>query len=119
MASPIRSYVTGSTVDNIESFLSAEEKEDFVLVGTDTLFDTRATIFDGEHATVTTCDDGSKSTTKDTRTGALAAMAPLNKQYALSTWGMARIGGHWAISSVKVATLPAAAAKPCQPTTAH
>jgi hypothetical protein len=32
---------------------------------------------------------------------------------------MARIGGHWAISSVKVATLPAAAAKPCQPTTAH
>jgi len=119
MVPPVRSYVTGSAVSNLERFLSAEAEEHFVLVGTDTLFRTRATISGDTDAAVTTCDDSSKATTRDTRTGAVASMPPLSKQYAISTWGMTRIAGHWAISSVQVATLPAAAARTCQPAAAR
>jgi hypothetical protein len=116
LASPVSSYVTGSAASTLKSLLSSEAKNHFISAGVDTLFDTRATISDSTHATVTTCDDGSMYTTMDTQTKALASVAPLNQQYIEATWGMTLVGGHWTMSSIKVAGLPAAAAKPCQPT---
>jgi hypothetical protein len=106
-------------VNNVESFLSDEEKQHYVLVGTDTLFRTRVTVSDGKHATVTSCDDSSKTTLIDTRTGTLDPSQPSDQFYALSIWEMTWVAGHWTISSVKVVSLPAAGARPCQPATAQ
>jgi hypothetical protein len=116
MESPVSSYATGSAVNTLKGVLSNEASRHFIPAGVDTLFSTRATVAGNNHATVVSCDDGSQYTIKDTQTGTVSTPAPPNEDYVQVTWEMTMVAGHWAMSSVTVVDLPAAAAKSCQAT---
>jgi hypothetical protein len=66
---------------------------------------------------VATCDDGSKFEEVNPRTGKVDAsfLPSPGQEYLFETWQMVQLGGHWAITAVSLATLPAPSAEPCQP----
>jgi hypothetical protein len=103
LVAPATSYLTGSMLGQISDAAAYYRKENYALYGTDRLFDTRVTALRDRTATVTTCDDGSKTTEIDTATGAIV---PISKQedqnYAFEKFTMTRLDGHWAIVSVSI-----------------
>jgi hypothetical protein len=117
LVAPVRNYVTGDALPHLVAAVTAAKQQDLVPAGTDRLFMTRVTGLTARHATVTTCDDGSKFEEENARTGAVdEAYAPQADQaYLLETWQMVQLSGHWGITSFTVATLPNPSAAPCQP----
>jgi hypothetical protein len=117
LASPVTAYVTGAAMHNLKDAIAVMKRGKVVPGGTDRLFKTRVTMISGTNATVTTCDDGSKFEEVDPSTGAPdpAYNAAANQEYLFETWQMVRLGSHWAVSALSLATLPDSRAKPCQP----
>ena len=117
LVSPVTAYVTGRALGNLKTSLLTMENGKLVPAGADRFFKTTVAAVSGASATITTCDDGSKSEEVNSGTGVpdLALNAPPNEQYLFETWQMVRTGGHWAISAVSPVTLPDSRAEPCQP----
>lgn len=117
LVAPVTDYVTGSALTHLTAAMTAGKAEDLVPAGTDRFFMTRVTGITGRKATVTTCDDGSKSGEANPRTGKVnPAYVPQPDQgYIFETWRMIQLSGHWAITDFSLATLPNPRAKPCQP----
>jgi hypothetical protein len=78
---------------------------------------TRVTAVTGRSAIVSTCDDGSRFTEENPRTGKIDAsfLSSPQQEYLFETWRMLWLGGHWAITAYSVAALPSRPAVPCQP----
>lgn len=117
LVSPVTVRVTGAALRNLKAALADAKARDLVPSGGDRLFKTRVAAVSGANATLTTCDDGSKSGEVNEGTGILdpAFNSPANEQYLFETWRMVRLGGQWAISAVAPVILPDPRAKPCQP----
>jgi hypothetical protein len=118
LVSPVTSWVTGSALTDLKQTISTLEKSELVPAGVDRLFRTSVTAFSGSAATITTCDDGSKYNEQNPRTHAISPSSvhlPLNQEYIFITWGMTRAGGHWAITSITIASSSSANAKSCLP----
>jgi hypothetical protein len=109
--------VTGAAMTNLDNATNEMVSQHIVPAGTDRYFKTRVSMLKGDNATIETCDDGSKFVEVNPATGAVDAAftAKPDQQYLSITWQMTDLNGHWAISSVSVASLPSALAKPCQP----
>jgi hypothetical protein len=88
-----------------------------VPAGTDRFFMTRVTAITGHNAIVATCDDGSKFEEVNPNTGKVdASFLPSPQQeYLFETWQMVQLSGHWAITALSLATLPAPTAQSCVP----
>jgi len=112
-----RDYVTGRALTDLTSAVTADSTDHRVPAGVDRLFLTRVTALTGHTATVVTCDDGSKFTEVNPRTGEVDAtsLPTPGEKYLFETWRMAWFRGHWAISGLTLAQLPSRAAEPCQP----
>jgi len=115
LVSPVRSYVTGDALSRLLAAIKAAKTDHVVPAGTDRLFRTRVTAITGRRATIATCDDGSKATAKDLRTGQTMGLPPLNQAYAFETWHMVRLSGRWAVTSFSVVLSPHPSARQCQP----
>jgi hypothetical protein len=117
LVSPVSAYVTGRALGNLKTSLVSMQSGKLVPGGADRFFKTTVTAVSGASATVTTCDDGSKTEFVNPGTGApdLAMNAPADQQYLFETWQLAKVGGHWAISAVSPVALPDSRAEPCQP----
>ena len=118
LVAPVTSYVTGSALDHLEKSLTSLAQMEDAPAGVDRLFRTTVTMLSGTSATITSCDDASKYDFRNPRTGAVNPSyehLPIGEVYTLDTWGMSRLGGHWAISSNAIAPPGAAAARPCLP----
>jgi hypothetical protein len=114
---PVRDYVTGQALTRLTSAIKAGKARDLVPAGIDRFFMTRVTAIRGRNATLATCDDGSKFKEVNPRTGKVnVAFVPTPGQsYLFETWRMVQLNGHWAITALSVAALPARSAEPCQP----
>ena len=114
---PVRDYVTGQALTHLEASVKTGKARDLVPAGTDRFFLTRVTAITGPNATVATCDDGSKFTEENPRTGRVDASfeSSPGQAYLYETWRMVRLAGHWAITGLSVATLPSRLAEHCQP----
>src|SRR5215472_2123205 len=66
---PVREYVTGQALTHLAAAVKANKARDLVPAGVDRFFLTRVTAIRGRSATVATCDDGSKFTEENPRTG--------------------------------------------------
>jgi hypothetical protein len=117
LLSPVRSYVTGHALANLIAAVRAGKAANTVPSGTDRLFMTRVTQITKHNATVATCDDDSKFEEVNPRTGKVdASFLPSPAQeYLFETWQMVQLSGHWAITALSLAALPAPSAEPCQP----
>jgi hypothetical protein len=117
LVSPVTTYVTGQALGNLKASLINMEGDKVVPGGADRFFKTTVDVVSGATATITTCDDGSKSEEVNPGTGVpdLALNAPANQQYLFETWQMVRMGDHWAISAVSPVMLPDSRAERCQP----
>jgi hypothetical protein len=117
LVSPVTTQVTGRALGNLKASLVTMEDNKVVPGGADRFFKTAADVVSGTSATVTTCDDGSKSEFVNPGTGVPdpALNASADQQYLFETWQMVRMGGHWAISAVSPVLLPDSRAERCQP----
>jgi hypothetical protein len=117
LVSPVADYFTGNAVHNLASAVAAGKVHDIVPSGQDRMFKTHVTVNSATSATITTCDDGSKFEYVNRATGVVDASlaTPPNQQYALVTWQMVMLSGHWAISAITPVMLPDTRAKACQP----
>jgi hypothetical protein len=117
LVAPVRDYVTGQALAHLIAAVNAGKVRRLVPAGTDRLFMTRVTEITGHNATVATCDDGSKFEQVNPRTGKVDAsfLPSPGQEYLFETWQMVQLSGHWAISALSLATLPAPGAEPCQP----
>lgn len=118
LIAPVTSYVTGAALGELKNAISRFVKNDEVPAGVDRLFLTRVSGLTGSTATVITCDDGSKFVQENPATHAVDPAfvnEPINDQYLYETWGMTRLSGHWAITSLAYVAPPAAIAKQCLP----
>lgn len=117
LVSPVRSYVTGHALADLTAAMNAGKARHLVPGGTDRFFMTRVTRITGHNATVATCDDGSKFEEVNPRTGKVGAsyLPSPQQEYLFETWQMVRLSGHWAITALSLASLPAPSAEPCQP----
>lgn len=113
----VRDYVTGQALTHLTSAVKADKSHDLVPAGADRFFRTRVTAIGGHNATVTTCDDGSRFKEENPGTGKVdtSFLPTPGQQYLFETWRMVRLGGHWAIRTFSVASLPSSGAEPCQP----
>jgi hypothetical protein len=113
----VTGYVTGVARNHLLGAISYGKQNDAVPAGADRMFMTSVTSVEPTAATITTCDDGSRFAEVNPKTGAVnqAFATPADHQYLYETWHMVPVGGHWAIGSFTLATLPAAAARHCQP----
>jgi len=117
LVAPVIAYVTGPARVNLSRSVANDKAAGLVPAGTDRMFMTRVTAVNGGTATVTTCDNDSKFREVNPRTGKPdpAMTVPPDQSYLFETWHMARVSGHWAITSFSVAQLPDPRADPCQP----
>jgi hypothetical protein len=113
----VREYVTGQALTHLNAAMKANKARDLVPAGTDRFFMTRVTTITGRNATLATCDDGSKFKEQNPSTGKVnPGFVPTPGQsYLFETWRMVQAHGHWAITALSVAALPARSAEPCQP----
>jgi hypothetical protein len=114
---PVREYVTGQALSHLTAAMKAGKARDLVPAGADRLFMTRVTTLTRRSASVATCDDGSKFKQVNPRTAKVDTgfLPTPGQEYIFETWRMGRLGGHWAISGLSVASLPSRSAEPCQP----
>jgi hypothetical protein len=114
---PVRAYVTGQALTHLIGAMNTGKVHDLVWAGMDRFFMTRVTAITGRSAMVATCDDGSKFTEENPRTGKVDAsfLSSPQEQYLFETWRMVWLGGHWAITAYSVTSLPSRTAVPCQP----
>jgi len=117
LMAPVTDYVTGVDLTHLKDAIAGERQRHVVPGGTDRFFMTRVTAMSGTTATVATCEDGSKFTQVNPRTGHAdpSLAAPPGQQYFFGRWKMVLVSGHWALSDLSVALLPDARARPCQP----
>jgi hypothetical protein len=117
LVAPVSDYIVGRARTNLGDALLQEKTNDVVPAGADRFFLTRVTSIAGSTATITTCDDASKFTEVNPRTGRPdPAYAPnADEAYLFETWHMVRHSGHWAISALSLAALPNHLALACQP----
>jgi hypothetical protein len=117
LVAPVTDYITGNALTDLTAAISAGRTRNRVPAGVDRFFMTHVEAITESHATITTCDDGSKFIEKNPRTGQIdAAYAPKAGQaYAFETWQMVQRSGHWAIADFSAATLPNPSAAACQP----
>jgi len=106
-------YVTGNALTTLNKVLRSFSQKNLVPVGTDRMFDTKITSLTADSATVTTCDDGSRYNTADRTSGQTPAPVPVSQQYVFAIFGMSRVGGRWANSSVSAITYPDPRVKAC------
>lgn len=114
----VTDYVTGEALLHLRAAVAAAaRKYDLVPAGKDRMFKTRVTILTARSATVATCDDASKLREKNGRTGKIDAqlVAPPDQQYLFVAWRLVRLSGHWDTTGFSITSLPAPAARPCQP----
>ena len=114
---PVRDYVTGQALTHLAAVVKAGKARDLVPAGVDRFFMTRVTAITGQNAIVATCDDGSKFTEENPRTGQVDAsfLPSPGQEYLFETWRMVQLSGHWAITAFSLAFLPSGSAEPCQP----
>jgi hypothetical protein len=117
LSSPVLAYVTGDATTNLADAITSMKRDKIVSGGTDRLFDTRVTALSGTSATITSCDDGSKSNIVNAETGVPdpADSSPADQQYIFTTFQMVRLDGHWAISAVSPVNFPDSRAIACMP----
>lgn len=120
LVSPVTADVTGPAITNLKDSLNAIISQQIVPAGTDRYFMTRVSMLEGNSATISTCDDGSKFKEVNPNTGVVdrAWNPTVSTAYGYVAWQMTRVGGHWAISGVTAESLPNSLAKPCQPLSA-
>jgi hypothetical protein len=106
LASPVTDYVVGDARKTLNTVLAAEKKNGYLPTGTDRFWSTKVTAITVHSATVTTCDDGTKSEMENPDTGQLMPDAPSDQQYAFETWNFVPLHGHWAITSFALALSP-------------
>jgi hypothetical protein len=115
---PVTAYVTGTALSGLRDSLVRLKADTVVPAGADRFFKTRAAVISATSATITTCDDGSKTEAVNPSTGVPDPVysPSADQRYMFETWPMTRLGGHWAISAApSLAMLPDSRAKPCQP----
>jgi hypothetical protein len=118
LVAPVSSYVTGTALGNLKKTITAFAQIEDVPAGVDRLFRTQVTALRGTAATITTCDDGSKYDEQNPRTGVVNPSSehlPTDQVYVFETWGMTMLDGHWAITSITVASPGSPAEKSCLP----
>lgn len=115
LAAPVTDYVTGQALTHLEASITAAKAQDLVPAGTDRLFKIRITAVTGHNAIVSSCDDGSRYTAENRRTGQTIGFAPPGQAYTFETWQMIRQSGHWAVTTFSLVSLPDPHAKQCQP----
>jgi hypothetical protein len=117
LVAPVMDYVTGEALLNLRAAVAAARKYDLAPAGEDRMFKTRVTILTARSATVATCDDASKLREKNRRTGKVDAqlVAPPDQRYLFVAWRLVLLSGHWASTGFSITSLPAPAARQCQP----
>ena len=118
LVAPVTSYVTGSALAGLKKSITVFGQMEEVPAGVDRLFRTQVTALSSTAATITTCDDGSKFVEQNPRTGAVDPSfehQPADEVYAFETWGMTRLDGRWAITSITPASPGSPAEKSCLP----
>jgi hypothetical protein len=88
-------YVVGDARKNLNAVLAAEKKNNFLPAGTDRLWSTKVTPIAVHRATITTCDDGTKSVEENPNTGELLPAPPLDQQFLFETWNF--VPAAWAL----------------------
>jgi hypothetical protein len=113
----VRDYVTGQALAHLAVAVKAAKARNLVPAGVDRFFMTSVTAITGHNAIIATCDDGSKFTQENPRTGKVDAsfLPSPGLEYLFETWRMVQLSGHWAIAAFSLATLPSRSAEPCQP----
>lgn len=114
LAAPVRKYVTGQALTYLIDAVTASRARHLVLAGSERFFLTHVSDITGSTATLTTCDDGSKVKERNVQTGVTYATPP-SQAFALQTWHMAKISGHWGVTAYSLAMPPSSRAAPCQP----
>jgi hypothetical protein len=117
LVAPVTDYVTGVDLTHLKNTIAGERQQHIVPAGTDRFFMTRVADVMGTTATVATCEDSSKFTQVNPRTGHVdrSLAAPPGQQYFFGSWTMVLVSSHWAISDLSLALRPDARARPCQP----
>jgi hypothetical protein len=117
LVSPVRDYVTGQALAHLMAAVNAGKTAHVVPAGTDRFFMTRVTAITGHNAIVATCDDESKFEEVNPHTGKVdtSFLPSAGQEYLFETWQMVKRSGHWAITALSLATLPAPRAESCQP----
>lgn len=117
LVTPVTEYVTGRARYNLLEAVIGLKTRHVVPTGSDRMFMTRVAHLTSSRATITTCDDGSKTQDKNPHTGRVdrTLAVPPDKAYLFETWHMVKLSGHWAITAFTLASLPDPRAKPCQP----
>jgi hypothetical protein len=110
---PTTEYITGKALDSLRVAVTSGAKNDVALGGTDRLYDTSVTSLTAKSATVTSCDDGSRTNLVDLATGQKIPNDPNGPLTVFVIWQMAPVGGHWAITSLDVISLPDPRASGC------
>jgi len=99
-------YITGKALVNLRDAVTSGAKDGVALGGTDRLYDTTVSWLTSKSASVTSCDDGSKTSSVDLATRQKIPNDPNAPQTVLVIWQMSPVGGHWAITSLEVITPP-------------
>jgi hypothetical protein len=115
LVGPVTDYVTGDALSHLRAAVRAAKTDDLAPAGTDRLFLTRVTAVTAGQATISTCDDGSRATMKDLRTGQTMGFPSASQAYAFEAWHLVRLSGHWAVSSFSLVFPPDPRASQCQP----
>lgn len=115
LAPPVTDYVVGDARKNLNTVLAAEKKDNFLPAGTDRFWNTKVTAITAHSATITTCDDGTKSVEENPTTGELLPAPPLDQQYLFEAWNLLPLHGHWAITSFTLVFTPDPRAAACEP----
>jgi hypothetical protein len=123
LVTPVRSYVTGTALADLNVTLSHEAQTEMVPAGVERIFQTLVLGVDvtgvtGPDVEVQSCVDDSKEFFENPRTHAVdksGERAPLNQQYFFLDWLMTQVGGHWAIKNVKAMPPSSPDAKSCLP----
>ena len=114
LAGPVRQYVTGDALTYLIDAVTASRAHHLVLAGGERFFLTHVSGITDGTATITTCDDGSKVKEENPQTGATFTTPPA-KAYALETWHMVKLSGHWGVTAYSLDMPPSPRAAPCQP----
>lgn len=115
LVAPVLDYVTADALTHLRAAIASSKAENLVPAGTDRLFKTRVTAVTARNAEVSSCEDGSRLTAEDVRTGQTMGFGPRRQAFTFETWRMVRLRGHWAITIFSLALLPDPRARQCQP----
>lgn len=107
-------YITGKALENLQAAVESGAKDNVALAGTDRLYDTSVASLSGDSATVTSCDDGSRTYLEDLASLQKIPDNPSAPLTFLVIWRMVPVGGHWAITSLDVISPPNPRASVCQ-----